>query len=185
MAATLTAGLLIASPQPNSAETIVGELSLSHAAFLVSAARFTTWPDDVFQDATSPLVFCVYKDRETGLALQERLQGETIRGRTVRQVDIDSFEQLSQCHVVFLPTNRIGEYQATTDNHGVLTVSDCREFAEAEGMIGFLRSEQGVDVVINPGVLIRAGLSISPSLLQMAELVKKPEAEAGIRAAGQ
>lgn len=186
--ATLLAGLLLllCRPLPGWTETIAGVLSLSHAAFLVSAARFTTWPADAFQNDMSPLVFCVYKDPEMGMALQERLHGETIRGRSLRQVDIDSLGQLSQCHVLYLPAARRGEYPAAAlAVHGVLTVSDCREFAEADGMLGFIRSEQGVDVIINPEVLSQSGLSISPSLLQMAERVKSKNAGTGSRTTGR
>ncbi len=178
--------LLLCRPNPGRTETISGELSRSHAAFLLSAARFTTWPADAFQGEARPLVFCVYKDRETGMALRERLQGETIKGRSLRQVDIDTFTQLSQCHVVYLPATRLAEYVAAANGaYGVLTVSDCREFAEADGMLGFIRSDQGVDVVINPEVMIHSGLSISPSLLQMAELVKTKNAGTGNRTIGR
>ena len=143
----------------------------------MSAARFTTWPADAFQSETSPLVFCVYKDPETGKALHERLQGETIKGRSLRQVDIDTLEQISQCHVAYLPATRMDEYPASINStYGVLVVSDSREFAERGGMLGFIRGEQGVDVIVNPEVLTQAGLSISPSLLQMAELVKTKNA---------
>lgn len=155
------------------AEPIAGELSRSHAAFLLSAARFTIWPGVVFVDNTSPLVFCIYKDSETGVALRERLQGETIKGRTLRQIDIDNFSNLSQCQVVYLPKGKMNEYPLASDGiFGVLAISDCREFAENGGMLGFIRSDQGVDVIVNPEVLTSAGLSISPGLLQMAELVQ-------------
>lgn len=174
--------LLVCRPETGLTETIAGELSRSHAAFLLSAARFTTWPADAFPDETSPLVFCIYKDRETGMALHERLQGETIKGRSLRKVDIDNFMQLSQCHVVYLPSTRLGDYPAAANGaYGVLTVSDCREFAEAGGMLGFILGEQGVDVIVNPEAMTHSGLSISPSLLQMAELVKTKNRGAGDR----
>ena len=179
----LLAGVLLFwRPSVIRAETIVGELSLSHAAFLMSAARFTNWPAEAFENDTSPLVFCVYQDPETGLALQERQLGETIRGRSLKMVDIDTLQQLSQCHVVYLPAARIGEYPAGGQGiHGILSVSDCREFAVADGMLGFVRGDQGVDVFINVEVLNQSGLSISPSLLQMAELVKMGSAGSGTR----
>lgn len=173
LAALVAGALLLCLPPAGQAETIVGELALSHASFLVSAARFTHWPADVFRDDKSPLVFCVYRDPVTGMALQERLQGEQIRGRSLRKVDIDTFEQLSQCHVVYLPAARIEEFPRDERGlHGVLSVSDCREFAEAEGTLGFIRGENGVDVIINIEALNTSDMSISPSLLQMAELVK-------------
>ena len=165
--------LLWCSPPAGETETIVGELSQSHASFLVSAARFANWPADAFLDETSPLVFCVYKDPETGMALQERLQGDTIKGRNLRKVDIDTLEHIAQCHLVYLPASRIRDYPVAGQGiHGVLSISDCREFAESGGMMGFIRGEQGVDVIINVEALNISGMSISPSLLQMAELVK-------------
>jgi hypothetical protein len=164
---------LLHRPVVTVAEPIAGELSRSHAAFLLSAARFTLWPAMVFVDNTSPLVFCVYKDPETGMALRERLLGETIKGRTLRQIDIDNFSNLSQCQVVYLPKGKILDYPLSSyATFGVLAISDCREFAENGGMLGFVRSDQGVDVFVNPEGLTSAGLSISPALLQMAELVR-------------
>ncbi len=107
------------------------------------------------------------------MALQERLLGETIKGRSLRLLDIDSFLQISQCHVVYLPSSRMADYPAALSNaYAVLTISDSREFAEIGGMLGFILSDQGVDVLINPETMSRSGLSISPSLLQMAEMVK-------------
>ena len=165
--------LLFCCPPAGETETIVGELSQSHASFLVSAARFANWPTDAFPDETSPLVFCVYRDQETGMALQERLQGEKIKGRSLRKIDIDTLEKLSQCHIVYLPASRISDYPVAGQGiHGVLSISDCREFAQSDGMLGFIRGEQGVDVIINVEALNISGMSISPSLLQMAELVK-------------
>ncbi len=175
LTAALLAGisLLLCCRESGWTSTLAGELSRSHAAFLLSAARFTTWPAGTFQNGESPLVFCVFKDRETGMALRERLLGESIQGRDLRQVDIDSFQQILQCHVIYLPSSRLAEYPTTLNNaHGILTVSDCREFTEIGGMLGFILSEQGVDVLINPEAMLHSGLSISPSLLQMAELVK-------------
>lgn len=172
-AALFVSVLLFCCPPAGKTETIVGELSQSHASFLVSAARFANWPADAFPDETSPLVFCVYKDPETGMALQERLQGETIKGRSLRKVDIDTLEHIAQCHIVYLPASRIRDYPVAGQGiHGVLSISDCREFAESDGMLGFIRGEQGVDVIINVEALNVSGMSISPSLLQMAELVK-------------
>ena len=153
-------------------ETIAAELPLSRAAFLLSVARFTTWPDGVFADRTSPLVFCIYKDRETGRALHAQLQGETIKGRSLRQVDIESFLNLSQCHVVYLPSEKMNEYPFTAGNlYGLLAISDSRNFAETGGMLGFVRGDQEIKVFVNPEVLTSFGLSICPSLLEMAELV--------------
>lgn len=173
---------LLCRPEPGWTEPIAGELSRSHAAFLLSAARFTTWPAEAFQEDASPLVFCIYKDRETGMALRERLQGETIRGRAMQKVDIDNFMQLSQCHVVYLPASRLGDYPAAANSsYGILTISDCREFAEAGGMLGFVLGDQGVEVIVNPEAISHSGLSISPSLLQMAELVKTKQSGTGIR----
>jgi hypothetical protein len=162
-----------------------GAPPLTHAAFILNAARFTTWPAEVFADPASPLVFCIYKDRQTGKALHEHIQGETIQGRPLKQVDIDSFLQLSQCHVIYLPSEKMSEYPFAAGNfYGLLTISDCREFAESGGMLGFVRSDREVQVIVNPEVLTSFGLSICPGLLQMAEPVRtrrkgpeKPESD--------
>ena len=153
-------------------EAINAEFPPSRAAFLLSVARFTTWPDSVFADRTSPLVFCIYKDRETGRALRGQLQGETIKGRPLRQVDIENFLSLSQCHVVYLPSEKMNEYPFVAGNlYGLLAISDSRNFVETGGMLGFVRSDQEVKVFINAEILTNFGLSICPSLLEMAELV--------------
>jgi hypothetical protein len=153
-------------------ETIAAEFPLSRASFLLSVARFTTWPDSAFTGRTSPLVFCIYKDRETGRALHGQLQGETINGRSLRQVDIESFIGLSRCHVVYLPSEKMNEYPFAAGNfYGKLTISDSLEFAETGGMLGFVRGDQEVKIFVNPEILTNFGLSICPSLLEMAELV--------------
>jgi hypothetical protein len=157
-----------------------GAPPLSHAAFILNAARFTTWPAEVFADPASPLVLCIYKDRQTGKALHEHIQSETIQGRPLRQVDIDSFLQIPQCHLIYLPSEKMGEYPfAAGDFYGLLTISDCREFAESGGMLGFVRGDREVQVIVNPEVLTSFGLSIGPALLQVAEPVhtrkKSPE----------
>ena len=150
-----------------------GAPPLSHAAFILNAARFTTWPAEVFSDPASPLVLCIYKDRQTGKALHEHIQGETIQGRPLRQVDIDSFLQIPQCHLIYLPSEKMSEYPFAAGNfYGLLTISDCREFAESGGMLGFVMGDREVEVIVNPEVLTSSGLSICPALLQMAEPVR-------------
>lgn len=164
-----------------------GELRLRiEGAFLVNFVRYTDWPAQRFDGATSPYLVSVVGDADAAdtIAAVASAAG-TIRGRrvVVRQVRLDarmpasqrreSIRRLRDSHLVFVAGG--GEAGArlvlrALEGAPVLTVSDVPGFAAAGGMLGLVRSGRTLAIEANPAAIRASGISVSAKVLKLARL---------------
>lgn len=170
LALALLAGTHTGRAQPRAAE----ETDLK-AAFVLSFARYTTWPTNAFTNATAPVVFGVLGRDAVEIGLERVLRGQTVGDRPVQFVRYDSLAQATNCHVLFLgepQRARLEETFASLRSRPILTVGDVYPFAARGGMLGFIRRDSRLTFEANPAAIRAAGLTVSSRLLQLANIVE-------------
>lgn len=119
--------------------------------------------------AGAPLRLCVLGRDPFGGALGS-LDGRQVHGHEVRVRLVDSVEQATECHIVFVSDSeerRMGLILRGLALRGVLTVSDIEGFAEAGGCIGLVTEDERVRFDINQASLQRDSLRASSQLLRL------------------
>lgn len=145
--------------------------SLIKAAFLYNFVKFVEWPDDAANTARH-IDICVLGGNGfaevAGKVLKEAsspmLQLNLVTGKTPA-------EAAGQCRVVYVSHTEEGNAQEIIDalkSAPVLTVSDIPNFADKQGMIGFVQVEKKIKLVINADAISRANLRVDAQLLEIA-----------------
>ena len=142
------------------------------AAFLYNFVAFTKWPAEV----GSPLNVCVYGPDPFGQDLDNKIQGQSVNGRSLAVKRITSVDGLGNCQIVFISRPVIGNLPRVLDslhNKPVLTVADSPG-AILEGVV--LNMDTNMGKVTFKANLLAAqgnGLSLSSNLLRLATEVIK------------
>ena len=143
------------------------------AAFLYNFVTFTDWPADAFSSPDSPYVIGVIGEDPFGIALDEIVNGEQVKGRPLFVRRLTRIEDAARCHILFISASearRLKDILSRLKDRPVLTVGDMPGFAQAGGAIAFTATTQ-VGLIINPAALHQAHLAISSKLLRLAQLV--------------
>jgi len=149
------------------------------AAFLYNFAKFTEWPRSAFTNATAPLVFGVLGRNPFGTGLETALRDKTIGGRPVQLARFRTVDEVDTCHVLFISDSERPRMEQTLKalaKRPVLTVSDVESFAARGGMLGFYREGDQLRFEANPDAAQKAGVKLSSRLLNLAKIVRSPEA---------
>jgi hypothetical protein len=168
--------LLLASWLPSRAlhaQALNGPLEYQvKAAYLLNFTRYVEWPEQAFTSPTAPIELCVLGSDPFQGALEQAVAGRLTRGRPLIVHFKRSAAEARYCPVVFVPGPVWQRNRGVLDQlqgHGVLTVGESKEFAEAGGIIGFVIQEASVRFVVNLDARDRAGLRISSRMLALAE----------------
>lgn len=151
------------------------------AAFLAKFTSFVEWPGE-FQKGNGEQAFVIGIFGESPIEhyIEEMLAGRRIKNRKVKIRKITLPENISGCHMLFIPEIRgktLFEILEATKGEPVLTVGDTRGFAEKGVMINFYIEEERVRFEINRAEVHDSGLSISYLLLKAARIVNPIGAE--------
>ncbi|MGE5927267.1 MAG: YfiR family protein [Gemmatimonadota bacterium] len=142
------------------------------AAYLLNFTRYVEWPAQAFTSPTAPIELCVLGSDPFEGALEQAVAGRVTRGRPLIVHFKRSAAEARYCPVVFVPARVWERNRGVLDQlqgHGVLTVGESKEFAEAGGIIGFVIQDANVRFVVNLDARDRAGLRISSRMLALAE----------------
>lgn len=162
--------LCVAAPPAHAEQSLEYQVK---AAFLLNFTKFIEWPPDESAGPDSSFEICILGDDPFGTALDQMVEGETLRGRrmTVQRV---RRPPPPSCRVLFIGKMEKDLASLMTDlAPGVLTVGDGPGFLRDGGMIAFLLDNNRVRFDINQSVAARAGLNISSKLLKVARSVEK------------
>jgi hypothetical protein len=159
--------------QAEPATTAVADEYRVKAAVLYNIARFVDWPAVAFADGGSPLVVCVLGVDPFGSALDEALQGRTVKGRpvTIRR----SHDLPVGCHVVFIAFSEHKRVEDIIDRLGstpALSISEVDRFTHRGGIVGLRMDGSYVRFDINASAADRAKLTMSARLLALASSVR-------------
>jgi hypothetical protein len=146
------------------------------AAFIYNFALFTEWPDSAFSDKNSPFVVAVIGPDPFGSFLSQTLTNKTIQGRPVILRHLDSADQISGVHLLFVPAeedDHLDDIFKQVADQPILTVGESDKFLDAGGTIRFLLEDGRIRFEISPDSAARAGLRISSKLLSLAKIYQK------------
>jgi hypothetical protein len=143
------------------------------AAFLYKFSGYVDWPPMAFDSPTSPFTLCVVDSSEVfNDTLREVVNGETVNGRPVVVRQINTAEEGTGCHILYIGTSdaeRAAEVAEAVRGSSTLTVSD----NASQGIIDFLIADNRVRFNINEEAAAENGLMISSKLLELAVNVRR------------
>ncbi len=146
------------------------------AVLLFNFTRYTQWPDAVFADNNAPYRICVLGRGPFVDALYTAVEGETVRGREMAILVLDSLDSVPNCQVLFV--NEPGDYSlpdifAYAQDYPMLTVGDGENFILEGGMVAYFKQGNKVRFAINPQAVSKAHLKISANLLPLARIIRR------------
>jgi len=145
------------------------------AAFLLNFAQFVEWPEAAFAGGDAPLCIGVLGEDPFGPALDEAVDGESIRNHKLTVRRARRIEDLTNCQLVFVSPSenkRVPEILAKIDARPVVTVSELAGFAKQGGTINFYHENNKVRFEINPASALQSGLKINSQLLRLGKIVE-------------
>jgi len=145
------------------------------AAYLYNFGKFVRWPESASAN-TSTFFICLVGKEPLAQSLDSILQGATWDGKPVTAKRIAAVDEASACHVLFISSSQAEQwiqFLPVIQKLPILTVSDAPRFAQHNGMIELLLSENRIRFEVNLEAANKAGLSLSSELLKVAIHVRK------------
>jgi len=145
------------------------------AALLFNFIKFVEWPDEAFSDDSAPIVVGVVGDDPFGNALDQAINGKSIRGRQVVARRLQWGQDLRACHLLFISPSerkRLPQIVASLSGASVLTLNDTGQVNQPGGIINFILEANKVRFEINASMAEQARLKISSKLLALAKTVR-------------
>jgi hypothetical protein len=169
-AARLAAALLAlaAAPAAPAQPRVAAEAELK-AAFVYRIALFVEWPAEP-SGSTTPFQVCVLGPDAGWSAAFASIEGKKVQGRPVLAARLLArADEARGCQVVVLADGDAKRAAALPAS--VLTVGDADGFAQAGGMVGFVREGTQLRFDINREAAARAQLRMPAELLKAARAV--------------
>ena len=143
------------------------------AVYIYNFAKFTRWPEWIYDSAAAPIQLCVLGEDPFGVAL-DQLEGKAVGTRKLQVKRYPRVAVVSDCHVLFISRSELDRLELilrTIEYQPILTVSDIDDFSARGGMITLSTRDRRVRFAVNPHVAASAGLEISSKLLELATIV--------------
>jgi hypothetical protein len=151
----------------------VEDVNLLKAAFIYKFTLFTNWPENTLNEKGAPLSLCIAGEDELADALSQ-LRGKIIKGHPLGIQAIKDVQVPRTCHILFIAAsekkNLLNLIKAVS-GLPVLTISELPRFASTGGIFELYRENGRIRFVINLGASRKAGLEISPNLLNLGTVV--------------
>lgn len=141
------------------------------AAFLLNFAKFTRWPEA--DSETSKFRLCLVGSNPLGGAANG-LSGKLVGDRPIEVTVLESISGVGACDMVYLSRSDEGktaELLTAAGGQSRLTVSDRQDFAAQGGIIELRVFNDRLGFIINNTRAKQDGLSLSASLLDLAQEV--------------
>ena len=149
------------------------------SVFLFNFASFVRWPEAAFAAETAPFVFCASNAQSPTIkTLRKVIEGESVGNHPlVLKVPFEPAE-LASCHILFIEEGDLAHYQGILprlSSGTLLTVSDTANFVDSGGLIELVQHKAQIQPTINTSQLEQSKLSISSTLLRLANIYRTPE----------
>jgi hypothetical protein len=140
-------------------------------ATLYAFARYVTWPQTAFASATSPFVIGVLGPNPFRAGLNVIAAKKAINGRPIVILELQTPEQGSQCHIVFVTraVARSDEARLFQEVAGrpIVVVGETPRFNERGGIANFFQSGPNVRFELNAQRGMDNQLSFDATLLAL------------------
>lgn len=141
-----------------------------HAAFTLNLTRFITWPPNAFAAPNAPLVIGTFPRDPVNAELDVAARGEVVNGHPVRTLRLQSLDDASKCHVVFVsaPNPRQAALLQQVAHRPILAIGDGDGFLELGGHVRFVPQPPRIGLRISVENLKASGLEARAQLLRLA-----------------
>jgi len=173
----LLAHLLLVVPPSFGASHAVEEYQLK-AALILNFARFTSWPEDTFTDATAPLHLCVLGDNVLQKTF-DSLSKKRIAKHPVVVTVANPLKEPASCHAIFVTgqdREQLPRMFAAIAGKPVLTIGEMSGFNDTGGMIKLFNVDGRLKFQVNINNTQDAGIKLSSRLLKLAHSIERREA---------
>ncbi|WP_374681776.1 YfiR family protein [Accumulibacter sp.] len=173
----LTVTLVVAAaavwPYAASAQPTPAEENTLKAAFVYNFAKYTDWPDDLW-NRSPRLRLCTAGERGEFAQALAALEGKpAVRGKEIEVRQLSRPQDGTDCHILVVVGHaQMTEWTRSVRLAPVLTVGDGEGFATRAGIIALYVEGEKLKFAINQEAAKRAGLKLSSQLLKLARLVK-------------
>ena len=145
------------------------------AVFLVNFLSFTEWPAAKLGQAPARLVIAILGDPSFAAVVEKAAAGHTVNGRPIAVQAVESPEQATGAHLVFIASSQARRLPAVLRTLGgatVLTVGDTDGFAQEGVAINLYTFDNRVRIEVNSTAAARAGVHLSANLMRLARIVE-------------
>ncbi len=144
------------------------------AAFLLNFTKFVQWPASAFADENSPVAICILGEDPFGNTLDEMVRGEALNGRQLVVQRIRRQVEPKACQVLFVSKSEKDVARTLADlGTGVLTVGEGEKFLRDGGIIAFVIQDRRVRFDIDQAAAVKARITLSSRLMNVARSVEK------------
>lgn len=157
------------------AQAQVSEVELK-ASFILSFAKFVTWPAETLNANPGELVFCLLGNKDEFYDALSEKQGKQAQQLTVRFRPVARSDNLKACQVLVFADSEAEHFEAVLRRlagQPVLTINGAGRFLEAGGVIGLFSESNKLRFDINLAAARQNNLTISSNLLRLARTVKQ------------
>ena len=151
----------------------VEDVNLLKTAFIYKFSLFTHWPENTLNEKGAPLLLCVAGEDDLADALGQ-IKGKIIKGHPLGIQAIKDVQAPRNCHILFIAASEkknLPSLIKAVSGQPVLTISELPRFASAGGIFELYRENGRIRFIINLGAARKAGLEISPNLLNLATVI--------------
>jgi len=148
------------------------------AGFLYNFAKFVDWPEEVFENSSTPLIIGILGEDPFGNDLDQIIKKKTVKERSILIKRLKTLDELKVCHILFISASEkshLSKVISKTKDWHVLTVSEMEGFAELGGIINFTKEGNKIRFEINLDAAEQSGLKISSRLLKLAKIIREKD----------
>jgi hypothetical protein len=147
------------------------------AAFLLSFAVYTTWPDDTFPKAETPFVIGVVGVDPFGAKLDATMKDKKVGTHPIVVERYATAEKIGKPHLLYAGSHdddKLAAVRIACRAKAILLVGDSPGFCAKGGVVNFFMASSKIRFEINPAAAKRAGLLLSSQMLKLAKIVEDP-----------
>lgn len=144
------------------------------AAFVYQFSQFVDWPDAAWVNLKE-MELCVYGAEALQRELERLVKGESLRGRPYVVRALGPTDAVASCQVLVVTAHSKGdvaEILRDTVGRPILTIGDIDPFLDVGGIIRLTLADRRVRFDVSASEARRAGLRISPQLLNLARSIR-------------
>jgi hypothetical protein len=143
--------------------------------FIYNFAKFVSWPQEVIDKDPHALVICYVAD-DPSIKVFNKLDGKTIKDRTIKVVAFQEDTCLEQSHIIFFATHNKEYIQGILEQakgRNILTIGEVEGFTQWGGVINFFEELNRLRFKVNLKAARREGLKMSSQILVSAQIVEE------------
>ncbi|MCC5932452.1 MAG: YfiR family protein [Cyclobacteriaceae bacterium] len=142
------------------------------SVFIYNFTKYIKWPAEF---ADNKIQIAVLGNSDVFTSLHEMAEKKShSAGIQLNVVKINSLDELSNCHVLFIPdrqSNKLDEVNEKTQGKNILIVTEKNGMAAQGAVINFIEEGGKLKFELNQEQAEKRGLKVSGSLISLAKIV--------------